>query len=88
VNWQERGACRHDPDLWFTGSERTAAVHICRNHCPVIRDCLEALHGTEISYGVMAGLAFAADGVRMTAWGVGKGAKACGSYCKAYRKEQ
>lgn len=88
MTWLERAACRHDPDMWFTGADRTAAVHICRSHCPVIRNCLEALQSTEISYGVMAGLAFAADGVRMTSWGAGQGVKVCGPYCRAYRKEQ
>jgi len=74
--------------MWFTASERTAAVHICRSHCPVLRDCLEALQRIRISHGVMAGYAFAADGVRMTTWGVGQGVKVCGPDCQAYRKEQ
>jgi hypothetical protein len=87
TDWRDRAACRHDPDLWFTGGDRTTAVHICRAHCPVIAACREALQRTEISYGVMAGMAFAGDGVRMKKWGSGKSVGVCGPGCRAYRKE-
>lgn len=86
TGWRDGAVCRADPDMWFTASLRSAAVHICRQHCPVVNDCYEALQYTRIAFGVMGGQAFAADGVPMTSWGVGKSAEVCGPYCRAFRR--
>lgn len=85
TDWRDRGACRADPDMWFTGETRTAAVHICLAHCPVIRDCREWTETATVCSGVAGGQAFGADGAPMTTWGGGQDVKVCGPACRPYR---
>jgi len=72
--------------MWFNSAERGFAVHICRRHCRVIKECSKALQHTEISYGVMGGVAFGDHGIPLTRNGTGKTAAVCGPYCRVYRK--
>ncbi len=86
TNWRERGACRATPDLWFDASFRTSAVHICRAHCPVVRECHEWAAGALIVSGVAGGLAHGDNGEAMTSWGNGKDATRCTPSCRAFRR--
>lgn len=41
LRWQERGACRGDPELWVDPAMAPLAVHNCLTHCPVLDECRE-----------------------------------------------
>jgi hypothetical protein len=88
MTWRDRAVCRYDPDMWFTSADRVAAVHICRHHCPVVKECHTAIVPGATTSGVMGGVAFDDDGEPMKKWGSGKAAAVCGPDCRAYRKEQ
>lgn len=39
-HWSTRAACRDvDPELFFDGSDRAEALHICVTHCDVQKQC-------------------------------------------------
>lgn len=69
--WEHRAECRnHDPELWWPvsaggrGETPTAADHaaasaavaICRNHCPVQQECLDQAIATGERHGIWGGL--------------------------------
>jgi hypothetical protein len=58
VDWRQRAACKPIPELFFTGSkERNArAVHICRNHCPVLSQCRDDAIKAKPAHCVQAGI--------------------------------
>ncbi|MGY3341055.1 WhiB family redox-sensing transcriptional regulator [Streptomyces filamentosus] len=63
TDWRHRGACRDvDPDLFFPdGSTGPALLQaeeaklICRQHCPVVTECLRWALETDQKYGVWGG---------------------------------
>jgi hypothetical protein len=66
-HWLADALCRtqqHDPDLWFadTTQDRALALHLCRNHCPVLQQCAAAQLAP--AHGIFAGTAYAANGRR------------------------
>ena len=48
MHWSFYGPCKHDPDLWSSANWgiRAAAAHICRTHCPVLKNCTRELEDT------------------------------------------
>jgi hypothetical protein len=59
-NWAVQGICNQtDPDLWFADHASTAATtakRICREECPVQRQCLnEGLHPINLEWGIYGG---------------------------------
>lgn len=88
MNWQERALCQKNPELWFTESTRTAAVHICRFHCPVLKECQAWAVTAVVISGVAGGVAYGHTGAPMRYWANGDDVKLCRGWCWTYRKEE
>lgn len=56
--WRLRAVCRAAPDLWFAADrvQLAQAIHLCRQHCPVIGECA-ATESPPIE-GVLAGVLY------------------------------
>jgi hypothetical protein len=60
--WRRHAACRGMSELFSDRGHRHSALHICRFHCPVAREChAEALHQLNIEI-VVGGRSYGAKG--------------------------
>lgn len=84
--WRDEAACRAFPDLFFIRSERHAALHICRYHCPVAMSCYresKRLFNVEV---VIGGRAYGASGeLLVKTEGAGE-VRPCNQYCRAIER--
>lgn len=86
TDWREQGTCRADPDAWFDSKFRTAAVHICRAHCPVVEQCNAWAQTAVVCGGVAGGIAFGDNGELLLRNGLGQSARICTPECRPYRQ--
>lgn len=87
MSWRDRAPCQKNPELWFTDNTRSAAVHICRSHCPVMEECNAWAVGARFVGGVAGGVAYGHEGVALRSWTNGQDVTVCRSWCWTYRKE-
>ena len=85
LDWRQHAACRPTPELFFTGSkERNArAVHICTNHCPVLRQCRDDAIAAKPAHCVQAGIVWIGpkSGTEGRVGAYQPQARGCGSEC-------
>jgi hypothetical protein len=64
--WRDAQCRREDPELFFTESTeaRAEALHICRSHCPVLRECRREARARPPVGAVQGGEAYNASGKR------------------------
>lgn len=61
-DWTRQAACRHFPELFCDSGHQKDAVHICRQHCPVLAECAAEAAGQRNVEIVVGGEAWGANG--------------------------
>lgn len=61
--WQADAYCQRNPDLYYATGEgdRALALHGCRSHCPVLRQCRAAADLNPCGGAVHAGTVYNTD---------------------------
>lgn len=63
LSWQQRAACRSwDPEVFFAEKDRGLALHVCRQHCEVVRKCLLWSRRVKTTYSVQGGVVWTETG--------------------------
>jgi hypothetical protein len=84
TDWQEQGLCRSDVELFTRVETQQDAIHTCRRHCPVLRDCELWARGQPWVSVVVGGVAYGQYGMPLVL--LERGAHEHTLHCRAFAR--